>query len=84
MKIYSMKGLAEKEAVTHDYLRVVIKKFKAKKIEYWREYGFFGIDGKCWFAYPKNEDIEFFDGSLGELEKNAGKHSAELPDDSLT
>ena len=61
MKIYSMKGLAQKEGVTHDYLRVVVSKVKTGKVENWRDYRFFGIDGKCWFAYPKDETIEFFD-----------------------
>jgi len=81
MKIYSMKGLAQHENVTHDHLRSVVSKFKAGKIDKWRDYRFFGIDGKCWFAYPKGEDIEFFDGSQSESEEQANQSQESSPDE---
>ncbi len=79
MKLFSMKGLSEHEGVTHDYLRALLVKYRAGKLpDGWRGYKFFGIGGKCWFAYKSTETtetIEVFDGSHNEGET----HNAETP-----
>ncbi len=64
MKLFSIEGLAEHEGVTYDYLRSVVVKYRAGKLpDGWRGYKFFGVDGKCWFAYPGTEIVEVFYGS---------------------
>jgi len=61
MRVYTLKALALQEGVTHTHLRSVLVKYKAGEITHWRDYRFFGIDGKCWFAYPKDKRLEFID-----------------------
>jgi len=61
MRVYSLKALARHENVTHEHLRLVIRKFKSGQVDHWRDYRFFGIEGKCWFAYPKDKKLEFID-----------------------
>lgn len=59
MRVYTLKTLAELEGVTHTHLRAVLVRYKNGEINHWRDYRFFGIDGKCWFAYHKDKKLEF-------------------------